>query len=286
MRDAVHRHRGLLPADHADLLIECYRDVMRRRWLSLVVVPALALADPPRFDTLVSVRLDDDNTELDTAFYQALASASGRLDACWHKSGHLRATVGLDAGKVTSVDITRIEDNRAKDCIAERLGAVELGGAMGLSVVEVELEAHPRVEKIALLSDNPKNRKVLDAILKSNLSTNLGKFTGVGVGTGADQPPVDGDLSSEAINRVMRAHAGVFRACYQKELNRDPKLAGKVVMRFTINPDGATTNVALVTTTLKSPAVETCLARQIERLKFPAKTLANVTYPFLFGQGG
>ena len=279
---------------------------MRRLSISLVLVPALALAQVPKFDTLVSVRVDDDRQELDIAVARALTAVGSRADTCWHKAGHLRATIGLDDGKVTSVDVKRLDDKSAKDCVITVLTAVALGGAAGHAVVEVDLEAQRSEPRVALFDE--KNRKTIDAILDRDLSTSLSKFNGIkgddgtgggGVGTRVgptspnvavgpleQAPPPEGDLSADAINRVMRAHAGVFRACYQKELGRDPKLAGKVVLRFTIKPDGSTTNVAVASTTLKSPAVETCLVNQVERLKFPAKTLANVSYPFVFAQGG
>jgi hypothetical protein len=221
----------------------------------------------------------------------------------------------------------------------------------------------PNPPKVALFED--KNRKVLDNIIDNNLSTNLGKFTGIkgdevkkgglgfgagtgtgvgeGVGTGTTRgsnkngaggggnvegdfvsnkgkidtgkerpgggtcakPPCgtaphevkvalsdpEGDfagLTAEEINRVVKARAGVFKACYQHELNRSPGLGGKIVIHFVIGGDGVVKSAKTAGgSTMRNDAVESCVNSNIMRLKFPAKGgQANVNYPFLFEPGG
>jgi len=106
---------------------------------------------------------------------------------------------------------------------------------------------------------------------------------------GMSNPSGDfGGLSAEEIDRVVRSRAGVFRACYQKELNRTPGLGGKLVMKFKIDGNGV---VQAASTgggsTMRNAAVESCVASNVMRLKFPAKGgVANVNYPFVFSQGG
>jgi hypothetical protein len=91
-------------------------------------------------------------------------------------------------------------------------------------------------------------------------------------------------LTADMINRVVKARAGVFRACYQKELNRNPKLGGgKVVIKFTIQIHGTVAHVTVSSTTLNSAPVEQCLVAQFARLKFPAHAgNVVVSYPLLF----
>jgi len=95
-------------------------------------------------------------------------------------------------------------------------------------------------------------------------------------------------LSKDEIDRVVRARAGVFKACYQKELNRSPGLGGKLVVRFKIGSDGAVQTAANAGgSSLSNDAVEQCVKSNVMRLKFPPKgAIANVTYPFVFSQGG
>src|SRR5260221_9912865 len=97
-----------------------------------------------------------------------------------------------------------------------------------------------------------------------------------------------GGLTAEEINRVVKARAGIFRACYQHELNRSPGIGGKLVMHFVIGGDG---NVKSAKTgggsSLHNESVEECVSSNIMRLKFPAKGgQANVNYPFVFQPGG
>jgi outer membrane biosynthesis protein TonB len=97
-----------------------------------------------------------------------------------------------------------------------------------------------------------------------------------------------GGYTEDEINRVVKARAGVFRACYQRELNRSPGLGGKLVVRFKIGSDGAVQTAANAGgSTLSHDAVEQCVKSNVMRLKFPPKgAIANVTYPFVFSQGG
>ena len=97
-----------------------------------------------------------------------------------------------------------------------------------------------------------------------------------------------GGYTEDEINRVVKARAGVFRACYQKELNRTPGLGGKIVIRFKIGADGAVISASNGGGgTLSNDSVEQCVKSNVMRLKFPPKgAIANVTYPFVFTQGG
>jgi hypothetical protein len=97
-----------------------------------------------------------------------------------------------------------------------------------------------------------------------------------------------GGYTEDEINRVVRARKGVFRACYQKELNHAPGIGGKIVVKFKIGPDGMVQRAtATGSSTLKNAAVQGCVTSNVMRLRFPPKgAIANVTYPFLFSPGG
>ena len=93
-------------------------------------------------------------------------------------------------------------------------------------------------------------------------------------------------LSKEEIDRVVKARAGIYRACYQKELNHTPGLGGKVVMHFVIAADGSVKSANTAGGSLRNAGVEDCINNNLMRLKFPAKGGAIVNYPFVFSQGG
>jgi hypothetical protein len=97
-----------------------------------------------------------------------------------------------------------------------------------------------------------------------------------------------GGLTRDEIDRVVKARAGVFRACYQKELNRSPGIGGKVEIHFVIGGDGhVQSSKTAGSSTMRNENVESCVNSNIMRLVFPAKGgLATVNYPFLFQPGG
>jgi hypothetical protein len=96
-----------------------------------------------------------------------------------------------------------------------------------------------------------------------------------------------GDRPAEQVHRVIAARLGIFRACYQKELNRTPDIAGKLVLQFTIDPSGTVTRVLVAPgTTLASEPVAACMTSNVMRFKFPqAEKAAEVTFPFVFTAG-
>jgi hypothetical protein len=109
----------------------------------------------------------------------------------------------------------------------------------------------------------------------------------VSVSVAPGDPTVDGGLSKDIIHRVVRAHQAGIKYCYETELVRLPKLAGKIVVMWRIDLEGKVVQPRLRTTTMNNPAVEACLVRQISRWQFPKPkdTMVEVNYPFLFRSG-
>ena len=107
------------------------------------------------------------------------------------------------------------------------------------------------------------------------------------VGTGTAR----GDFASwskEEINKVVRSRQGFIRACYQSGVSVMPNLSGKVVVQFRIKGTGQVSSARVVggKSTLRNSKVESCIVRQINRLKFPPKGGASavVEVPFNFSQ--
>ena len=126
------------------------------------------------------------------------------------------------------------------------------------------------------------------------LDTGGGRGQGAGLGR---RPPtrvarvdvaragqVSGFLTREQIERVVRRHARGLRACYEVELQRDPALAGRVTVNWTIGLDGRVVaqNVAENTTTNRN--MESCILREVSRMRFdqPDGGMVQVAYPFTF----
>ncbi|HVH43708.1 MAG TPA: AgmX/PglI C-terminal domain-containing protein [Labilithrix sp.] len=97
-----------------------------------------------------------------------------------------------------------------------------------------------------------------------------------------------GGLSREQIQRVVMAHIGAVRACYETEAQRNPGLKGGVTLVWQIDPGGNVTSASVGGSTLSNPRVEGCVLRQVQRWKFPTSEQATTVggFPFKFGVGG
>lgn len=101
-------------------------------------------------------------------------------------------------------------------------------------------------------------------------------------------PVVMGSLDRNVIQRVIRRRLNGVRYCYQRELQRDPYLQGKVVVHFVVNERGRVAAASIKSSTLDSPAAENCIVRQMKRLRFPEPMgggIMRISYPFVFTGG-
>ena len=98
----------------------------------------------------------------------------------------------------------------------------------------------------------------------------------------------EGGLTREQVNRVVRAHAAAIRYCYEKELQRQSNLSGKVELFWVIRPSGIVDRSKIAATTLGSRAVEGCMERQVKNWQFPRSDRETIvqSYPFFFKGGG
>jgi pSer/pThr/pTyr-binding forkhead associated (FHA) protein len=96
---------------------------------------------------------------------------------------------------------------------------------------------------------------------------------------------IKGSLSKEEIGRVIRRNLARFKYCYEKELNANPNLSGKIAVYFTIAPTGAVAEASVRETSMNDSNVETCVLKVMRSLKFPKPRgggIVVVTYPFVF----
>ena len=94
---------------------------------------------------------------------------------------------------------------------------------------------------------------------------------------------VKGALDKDIVRRVVRAHLGEVRSCYNDGLARDPTLTGTVAIQFTIGPEGSVPVAVVARDNLGMRDVGTCIARAVKRWRFPKPQGGGnvvVTYPF------
>jgi hypothetical protein len=108
-------------------------------------------------------------------------------------------------------------------------------------------------------------------------------------GVGTADPIILGALDKSIIDRIVKQHLPQIRYCYQKELNKNPKLFGKLVIKFVIAKDGTVSSASRKSSTLKNPIVEQCVTARFRRMRFPKPKgggIVIVSYPFIFNFQG
>lgn len=90
--------------------------------------------------------------------------------------------------------------------------------------------------------------------------------------------------SLEEIKLVFDQNKGAIYIIYNRELNKDPSLQGKVVLKLTIAPSGQVLDCKIVSSELRNPELERKLIARIKTFRFGARDVDTmvVTYPIDF----
>ncbi len=89
-------------------------------------------------------------------------------------------------------------------------------------------------------------------------------------------------LDKSIIQKPIRAKLPAFRACYEKALEKDPKLEGRVSVTFVIGKSGRVREA----TATGLPLVNACMENVMKTIVFPQSPSGNITvnYPFAFAR--
>ena len=103
-----------------------------------------------------------------------------------------------------------------------------------------------------------------------------------------DIEAVDGKIDKNSVAATIRRRQDGFQGCYETALKANSKLAGKLVVEFTIGDDGKVTEARVVKDGVGSGEVSSCVVGLLKRLKFPAPADGEVTISntFVFQPGG
>ncbi len=74
-----------------------------------------------------------------------------------------------------------------------------------------------------------------------------------------------GGRDPNLVAAVVFGHSAAIQYCYERELQRNPDLKGKISVRFTILPDGTVSSPAIISSTLENERVERCILSRISR---------------------
>lgn len=102
---------------------------------------------------------------------------------------------------------------------------------------------------------------------------------------GGNGESISGSIDKEAIRKVIRDNQKQIQACYEKTLNKQPGLYGKVILEWVITNNGRVKDAHVKSTSLSSSEVENCVLSRLRTWKFPEPPPdqeAVVTFPFMF----
>ncbi len=93
-----------------------------------------------------------------------------------------------------------------------------------------------------------------------------------------------GHLDRAAIQRVVSQHMHQVQACYERQLLTNPGLSGKIVFDWVISTSGSVSSARQVRSSMRTPAVSSCILKLIRSWRFPRPVggSVQVRYPFVF----
>jgi hypothetical protein len=102
---------------------------------------------------------------------------------------------------------------------------------------------------------------------------------------------VMGSVDKELIRKVIQDHAAQIRYCYEQQLAVNPRLQGKISIKWVINGDGSASSAQIDRsgTTLDDDKVHECMMSRIVSWQFPKPKgggIAVITYPWILRSAG
>lgn len=89
-------------------------------------------------------------------------------------------------------------------------------------------------------------------------------------------------LEKDDVGAGVRARLPQVKACYERALKEDGRLAGRVAVQFAIGVDGRVGGAVAIEDSVRAD-VAACTVEQVSRMRFPASDRwLVVTYPFEF----
>jgi len=104
----------------------------------------------------------------------------------------------------------------------------------------------------------------------------------------SDRVSSQGQIDKDAVAKAINSHLAEVQRCYEAALLKNPGLAGKVVLEWSISTQGRVVSSKSKSSTLKDSSVETCILRSLNGWQFPPARGQSViiTYPFIFNAVG
>lgn len=95
-------------------------------------------------------------------------------------------------------------------------------------------------------------------------------------------------IDKRDVDFAVKMRMDKIRGCYQRELRRNPRLTGDLMMSFVVQRDGTVGSATIKRSSLNNIAVEKCVREQFLMMKFakpPGNQTIDVNYPIVFAAG-
>lgn len=149
------------------------------------------------------------------------------------------------------------------------------------------------LERTIIVDDPSRPKKASE---NGGIGLGLGGFGtlvgGSGTGSAPSKAPtvrmgattVNGRLPPEVVSRIVRQSFGRFRLCYENGLRTNPKLEGRVSVKFVIGRTGDVTSTADGGSDMPDKGVVACVMRAVGNLTFPQPEggIVTVVLPIVF----
>ncbi len=196
---------------------------------------------------------------------QVICNGFAELETCVDKAGSydkdLDGTIGLQ------LTLTGADGHATVKIVGGTLD----GETLQACIVQAgtELTFHPEAGKAATVV------YALSAHRRRKVKTVKMKEAGMAI---------TGRLPPEVVKRIVRANFPRFRACYEAELKKDPKLEGTISTSFVINEKGEPEAVKAGGGTMGNATVQACVTKVFTTLSYPEPEGGKVavTYPIEF----
>jgi TonB family protein len=202
----------------------------------------------------------------------SVASRAGILGLLASNSGEAAGRAVEDVLSDNQAPMPNLDEALANSGALRRGAVKELGKPIG---ADGGLDGNGNAEGRKVRGGRSTNVGGIDAMVQG---LGEGKAQGVqrsgGLEVGVNEPLIEepsedgkatGSRDRDAVAAVVAKHTSAIQFCYQREIKRNPNLKGKLVVRFVITPQGTIASVAILSSTLNNPTVESCIVERIKR---------------------
>src|SRR5262245_17295068 len=88
--------------------------------------------------------------------------------------------------------------------------------------------------------------------------------------SGSGRPATVGQ-QDPAVQQEVRLQLAAVKRCYERSLQHNPNLSGKIVLRWTITAAGSVERVEVQSNTVRAPEVASCIKGLVAGWRFPAR---------------